>query len=218
MIAATIKAYLFRQYADDENLQAFIDAYNLATQSLFIDWFNSINLPIYTGLSGPLLAWVGFGLYGMPQAALESQPTPAIGAYNTTPYNTLAYNEDTQQTQTVYGITDDVYKRILTWNLYKGDGKRFCVRWLKRRIMRFILGTDGVDPQPYYGFALGCENTTPVSITVVNEVLTVKLFAATFTALGVQLVPNILQIFSAAFLSGGVLDLPARYTYVVAID
>lgn len=217
MLQQTINAYLFRQYADDENLQAFADAYNLATQELFIDWFNSVNLPIYTGLSGDLLAWVGLGLYGLPKTALESPRSAAIGAYNTTAYNTLAYNEDVTPQQTIYGISDDVYKRILTWHIYKGDGKRFCVRWLKRRIMRFILGTNGVDPQPYYGFSLGTENTTPVSVTVINEVMSIKLFTATFAALGAQLTSNILQIFAAALL-GGALDVPARYQYTVQIE
>jgi len=33
----------------------------------------------------------------------------------------------------------------MTWNLYKGDGKLFSTTWLKRRVMRFLLGVNGVD-------------------------------------------------------------------------
>ena len=42
-------------------------------------------------------------------------------------------------------VTDDVFKRILTWHFYKGDGKNFSVRWLKRRIWRFLQGANGTD-------------------------------------------------------------------------
>src|SRR5208283_808909 len=43
-------------------------------------------------------------------------------------------------------VDDDVYKRCLTWHFYKGDGKYFSVRWLKRRVMRFLIGTNGSSP------------------------------------------------------------------------
>jgi hypothetical protein len=42
-------------------------------------------------------------------------------------------------------VSDDLFKRIMTWNFYKGDGYYFTIPWLKRRIMRFLTGVDGVD-------------------------------------------------------------------------
>jgi hypothetical protein len=33
----------------------------------------------------------------------------------------------------------------MTWNFYKGDGYYFTIPWLKRRIIRFLTGIDGVD-------------------------------------------------------------------------
>ena len=56
-----------------------------------------------------------------------------------------------------FPTTDDIYKRMLTWHFYKGDGKTFSVRWLKRRVMRFLLGMDGVDQ--------GTDDTSPVSVS-----------------------------------------------------
>ncbi|WBA60278.1 hypothetical protein [Citrobacter sp. 21OH12SH02A-Citro] len=42
-------------------------------------------------------------------------------------------------------VSDDLFKRIMTWNFYKGDGYYFTIPWLKRRIIRFLTGVDGVD-------------------------------------------------------------------------
>ncbi|STX01610.1 Uncharacterised protein [Kluyvera ascorbata] len=33
----------------------------------------------------------------------------------------------------------------MTWNFYKGDGFYFTIPWLKRRVLRFLTGVDGVD-------------------------------------------------------------------------
>jgi hypothetical protein len=38
---------------------------------------------------------------------------------------------------------DDLYRRILTWHFFKGDGNYFSTRFLKRRIWRFLYGTNG---------------------------------------------------------------------------
>ncbi|EFS0967437.1 hypothetical protein HYB28_002684, partial [Salmonella enterica] len=43
-------------------------------------------------------------------------------------------------------VPDDYFKRILTWNFYKGDGSHFCINWFKRRLARFIHGANGIDP------------------------------------------------------------------------
>ncbi|MHB8817312.1 MAG: hypothetical protein ACYDAE_29170, partial [Steroidobacteraceae bacterium] len=215
MLTTTIPAYPYQQYADDDDIQAFFAAYNSATQT-YVDWFASVGLPFYPGLSGALLDWVAEGLYGIERTSLAQTQTSAVGLLNTEVLNSEPLNFFSAPTTSYYNITDDIFKRILTWNFYKGDGKRFCMKWLKRRVMRFLVGTNGLDPNPLDpSFVVGPENTQAISVTVVNDVLTVTINGAYISSL-VQLQPNILGIFEAAFL-GGVLDLPAQYTYAVNV-
>lgn len=143
----TIPAYLYKQYEDDDDLQAFFAAYNQLAQA-FVDWFNTIDLPIYTGptINGALLDWVGAGLYGMPRPTLANGQNLVAGPFDTYEFNTLAFNEITiTPIVNIYQTDDDTYKRILTWHFFKGDGRVFDVRWLKRRILRFLLGVNGLD-------------------------------------------------------------------------
>lgn len=138
-----IPSYLYQEYADDEDLQAFVAAYNAMAQQ-YVDWFNAVGLPVYTGLSGDLLDWVAQGLYGMPRPSLLSGLNLDEGPLNTYAFNTIAYNQRKNVgPQNVAATSDDVFKRIITWNFYKGDGKTLNVRWLKRRIMRFLTEADG---------------------------------------------------------------------------
>lgn len=215
MRTTTLKSYLYQQYADDDDLQGFVAAYNAATQTV-IDWFNQIGLPYYPGLNGPLLDWVVAGLYGLQRTPLASPLTPAQGMLNTVPLNTLVLNGFVPSSQTFYNLTDDVFQRILTWDFYKGDGKRFSTRWLKRRIMRFIVGVNGVDPQPSQpGFVIGAESTLAVGVLIAGGVVTVSINQTLLTLLA-QITPGILTLFKLAF-EGGNLDLPVAYTYVVNI-
>jgi hypothetical protein len=134
---SNLASYLYQQYADDEDLQGFVDSQNDAAQT-YLDWFNSAALPYYPNLTGDLLNWVMKGLYGLDRTQLASPKTPASGMLDTVLLNTFTLNEYVASTQTFYSINDDVAKRILTWDFYKGDGKHFSVRWLKRRVMRFL--------------------------------------------------------------------------------
>ena len=52
---------------------------------------------------------------------------------------------------------DDLYKRSLTWHLQKGDGQYFNIRWLKRRVMRFLIGVNGTSPH--------IDNTDRISVS-----------------------------------------------------
>lgn len=143
----TIPSYLFQEYADDENLQAFVDAYNSIAQG-YIDWFNQCPLGLYTSpfINGPLLDWVGEGVYGIKRPILTTTATTRRGGYNANAYNTIFYDgEYYSRTQTASIATDDIYKRVMTWHLYKGDGQQFCLQWLKNRISRFINGVNGSD-------------------------------------------------------------------------
>lgn len=213
VLSQTINAYVYRQYADDDDVQALNTAYNQATQT-YLTWFNTVDLPFYPGLTGELLDWVAEGLYGLKRTSLAYPVTAlAVGPLNSAPLNTIPLNYF-DSIQTIYTLSDDVFKRILTWNFFKGDGKRFCMRWLKRRIMRFLVGTNGIDPRPWVpGFVVGAENTTPIGVVVSSGTLTVTISQSQLSSL-VQIQPNVLPLFEAAFL-GGILELPAQYTYAV---
>ena len=145
-----IPSYLYEQYDDDPDLQAFVQAFNGLGQS-YIDTINGLNLPIYTApnITGALLDWVAQGLYGMQRPYINSGSINFIGAINTYALNypKLAINGDLDVNNIVSTlVSDDIFKRILTWHFYKGDGKVFNLQWLKRRIMRFLLGADGAAP------------------------------------------------------------------------
>jgi hypothetical protein len=135
----TVLSYLYQQYQDDLDLQAFIKAYNDYTQR-YVDWANQINLPIYTGLSGKLLDLIGAGVYGLPR--------PIIGNPSGAIYNSFNYNQANYGSGAILSVTatDDVYKRILTWKLYRGDGFYMSIGWLKRRVKRFLIGINGTAP------------------------------------------------------------------------
>ena len=66
------------------------------------------------------------------------------------------------------GRSDDIYKRVLTWRLYKGDGRQFTVTWLKRRVARFVFGVDGSDPPIHetYGVGVAFVGGNVVNITL----------------------------------------------------
>jgi len=55
--------------------------------------------------------------------------------------------------------SDDVYRRILTWHFYKGDGNYLSIRWLKRRVWRFIYGKNGWGPSYAFDPLLGAPHS-----------------------------------------------------------
>ena len=143
-----LASYLYVEYQDDDDLQAFVASYNSIAQA-YLNWFNQINLPVYTGapIAGAILDWVGAGLYGVVRPALASGQSAILGPYNSSMYNQVAYDERVIVGPTdVVATSDDIYKRIITWNYFKGDGRVFNIRWLKRRIERFLFGTNGSAP------------------------------------------------------------------------
>lgn len=219
MRLTTIKSYLYVQYADDDNLQAYVAAYNGCTQA-YVDWFNTVCLPYYPGLTGDLLDWVAEGLYGEVRVPLASPVTPAEGMLNTEVLNSLTplgmLNSYVPPSQTVFNLSDDLFQRVITWNFFKGDGKRFTQSWLKRRIMRFIMGANGIPPTPDLpGFTIGAETTSPVSVVISGGLLTVAIDQSLLSLLA-DVDPTVLQLFRLAFL-GGVLDLPVQFTYACNI-
>lgn len=199
MLSQTIGSYLYFQYQDDPTLPAFIEAYNAMTQT-YVTWFNTINLPVWTSptISGPLLDWVANGIYGIPRPVLTTSSSSVTGPIATF---AIATNPIAARTEVDSGTatiaTDDIYKRVMTWNLYKGDGMQFTTAWLKRRIARFLAGQNGVDP--------GIEDTFNVSIAEAPGTFTITLPTG---GVSVQLQ----QCFA-----NNVLSLPFQYTYEVYI-
>jgi len=158
-----IPMYLYQEYSDDDDLQGYIEAVNDEQQN-FVDTFNALNLPIYTGpiVHGALLDWVGEGVYGMPRPWLTTGVHVLVGPLNTWGCGItqmaelpLVYEEMLPAINMIYQVmpypitatTDDIYRRVLSWHFYKGDGKYFNLRWLKRRVWRFCYGMDGTGPE-----------------------------------------------------------------------
>jgi hypothetical protein len=172
-----IPSYLYQEYADDDDLQAFVDSYNALAQG-YHNWFLFTPLGLYTapGISGALLDWIGQGIYGISRPTLASQTSSITAGYNSVTYNTIPYNGLVFSENGSSSIaTDDIYKRVMTWNLYRGDGQVFTIGWLKNRINRFLNGVNGSD------YAVLEE---PPSITVSGNVFTVTAFGnSSFNAL-----------------------------------
>ena len=197
----TIPAYLYQQYIDDENLQAFVASYNTLAQQE-VDWFNQLNFPVYAGnpqVVGNVLDWVGAALYGYPRPVLASPNTQYIGAIATAWIMQLSIMGLTETgSGGVFVTSDDIYKRVLTWYLYRGDGMQFNIKWLKRRIMRFIYGVDGTD------FII--DQTYPVSITMSGDAVTISLIGT----------PGFISSVFSSAVASGILALPPFYTYSVS--
>lgn len=282
-VLKTIPSYLYVQYNDDDNLQAFVASYNQLAQN-YVNWFNTINLPIYTEptITGQLLDWVAAGIYGQVRPTLSAPSITTISGslnsveYDTTEYNQLDYAVTNGQsfatasasgtgsvatltfsgslvipvgtivsvagvsptsyngtvivtassagsisysssatgsqtvsgtiTVSVYNTTDDYFKRILTWNFYKGDGTVFNMRWLKRRIVRFLNGVNGVD--------VSCADTSNVSVVIANDPVTSRptVFNITVANGGTSATILIAAIQSRA------VNLPFQYTYNVTVS
>ena len=147
MLEDIIRSYLYTQYNDDDNIRAFVTAYNTMAKNIY-DWTKNANLPIFVGgyNAGDQLRWIARGIYGVKPPVLSSGRQLVIGAFNTFTFNSVPFNtrKVINQSQQVV-VSDDLFKRIMTWNFYKGDGFYFTIPWLKRRIMRFLTGINGVD-------------------------------------------------------------------------
>ncbi len=147
MLEEIIKSYLYTQYNDDDDIRAFVSAYNALAQDVYT-WMLSANLPIFVGgyNAGDQLKWIAEGIYGVKHPILVSSKQTTYGPYNSITFNQLPFNgrkRVVSSDQVV--VSDDLFKRIMTWNFYKGDGYHFSIPWLKRRVMRFLTGVDGVD-------------------------------------------------------------------------
>ncbi len=146
-LADIIKSYLYQEYQDDETLQAFVSAQNDLAQG-YLDWFNQTPLGVYTNpnINGPLLDWCAQGIYGISRPTISNTSNSITGEMASLPMGLGTMGVLTvTQSGTAIVANDDIYKRLLTWFLYRGDGKQVSILWLKRRIARFIYGTYGSD-------------------------------------------------------------------------
>jgi hypothetical protein len=142
-----VPVYVYGQFADDPDIQAFFAGLNTTAQG-YVDWFNNTPIGVYTNdsISGPLLDWTATGIYGIKRPVISTLTTRSIGQVNSYAVNTLAANRHLiRRSGTVSVATDDIYKRVLTWHLYLGDGRQMSVQWLRRRIARFLYGENGAD-------------------------------------------------------------------------
>ena len=146
-LQTVVPAYLYAQYSDDANMQAFVGAFNGLAQG-YLDWFNQNPLGVYTNpnMTGQFLDWVGTELYGIPRQVTGSESVSPVGYYGSSAYTELPYADlEVNYSGSSQAVSDDIYKRFLTWNLYLGDGKQMSIPWLIRRIARFLYGVNGAD-------------------------------------------------------------------------
>lgn len=142
-----LPSYLYAQYSDDADLQAFVASFNSIAQG-YLDWFNATPLSVYTStaIAGDLLDWIGQGIYGITRPVYVESSLITYGQIGSFPNNSLEINGFVSiQGGTSYTLSDDYYKRLMTWILYRGDGFQASVPWLKRRVARFLNGENGVD-------------------------------------------------------------------------
>jgi hypothetical protein len=231
----TIPSYLYQEYSMDDDLQAFVASQN-SMQNDIVDTFNGLNLPNYTQypISGALLDWVAAGLYGMLRPSLSSGIFKVLGPYNTTEYNTLVYNGyEKLYPDQIVTTDDDIFRRILTWHISKGEGKNFSIQWLKKRIMKFLIGENGKNPNidqtyqisitfgPNYNvtirFVLGSRTITGGAMYNQNDfqynTVLYNQLDSTYVAFGN--LPSMTTFAEAV--ASGVLELPFQFTYNVVI-
>jgi hypothetical protein len=234
-VTKPIPSYLYQEYSDDDDLQGFVAAYNSMMQDI-VDTFNGLNLPNYTSpiITGALLDWVAQGVYGFSRPSLLSGKYKTFGPYNTGGYNTQVYDWWQLKFPDIVSITnDDLFKRILTWHVSKRDGKYFNIEWLKKRIMRFLFGVNGTQPNidnsyqvsitfgPNYEctirFVTGIRTLTGGALYNQNKFTYNTMTYNSSTSTHVTLTPlPYIDMFQEAVQSG-ILELPFQFNYTIVI-
>ncbi len=201
-----LPAYVYQQYSDDANIQAFNAAFNGLAQ-VYQNWFNTIGLPVYntTQIRGALLDWVAEGVYGLSRPSLPYGSLEGVGPLGTWEPGTWVLGTFKEVgAVNLFATSDDIFKRILTWYFYKGDGQQYSTTWLKRRIMRFLTGTRGQTPD--------ISNTYPISLVYTGGGAAV----ITITYDGVIITQAIANTFSAAVQSAAI-PLPFQMLFTVSV-
>lgn len=227
-ITSTIRSYPYSQYSDDADISAFFGAYNALSQAN-LDAVNGYQLPIYLNQTGNLLDWAASSIYGVFRPSLSSGGPRSVGPLNTFEFNTESFDAFSRVNSSTNYIADDLtYQRIVQWNTFKGDGFQFTIRWLKRRVERFLRGA--IFPDQTYEVSVSFATATNVLIRV-SETNTVLTGGAFFggallggtIALGEAITspsshaPTALASALKAAINSGVLELPFQYTFTVQI-
>lgn len=227
MFQQVIPAYLYEQYNDDADLLAFVNAYNTLAQG-YVDWFNNTPLALYTSanVTGALLDWAATGIYGIPRPVISSLTTKTAGALNSLPMNTASLNKHTiRRGGNAQPASDDIYKRVLTWILYKNDGIQPSLQWLRRRVARFLYGANGSDVsldevlnvsivQPTI-LAVGSMATVPMNTRAMNTRVARSQKAA--RTLDIQIPASPIATQFASLLTQGYLPAPFQVSYRVSL-
>lgn len=228
-ITSQIPAYVYTQYADDDNIAAFFYAYNQLSRAN-LDAINGYELPIYLNQTGNLLSWAASSIYGVFRPSLSSGGPRAVGPINTFQLNAEEFNQSHFVNSSKSYIADDLtYQRIIQWNTFKGDGFQFSLRWLKRRVERFLRGD--IFPDQTYEVSVKFSGPTSVLITVSNS--NVKIVGGAFynganfggmnmafnqaTFVASTHAPTALASALKAAVNSGILRLPFQYTFAVQI-
>jgi hypothetical protein len=221
-------AYVYGQYSDDPDIQAFFAAINQLGQG-YLDWFLQTPLSVYTNdaINGSLLDWVGEGVYGISRPVVSTLTTTTKGQVASYAVNTLALNRHLiTRSGTVSVATDDIYKRVLTWHLYLGDGRQMSIQWLRRRVARFLFGADGTDiPVSYLQQVsitqpplppIGALNTVPINTAALDTHRRRTALAAHSLVITIPTSP-VAQIFQV-LLSQGYLSVPFQVQLSVVLQ
>ncbi|MDF7675085.1 hypothetical protein PT277_05140 [Acetobacteraceae bacterium ESL0709] len=196
------KPHPYNQFTDDEDIAAFFTAfYKIARQT--ISWMAEHPFAFYVGpqLTGGFLNYCTYCLYGQFRYKISYvQVQHYTGSINEEEINIKSIDEETI-TKTYLGtsISDDLHKRITTWNFYKGDGLNFTIPWLKRRVMRFLTGDNGHTGK--------FNNCVPVSVGVNAHEVTITISPGNWDS-------NLVDILSK-IINNGILNMPPMFLFTV---
>lgn len=198
-LTAIAGAYLYQEYQEDPDLAAWWASRNGLTQG-YLNWWNGTPLALYTSpnVSGALLDWIGNGIYGIARPVISQSSTQYTAGLNSLALNSDALNGNKYRTSgTATVASDDIYRRVMTWWLWRGDGRYMNVTWIKRRVMRFLTGANGSDMMA---------GAVPPSVQVSGNNLTINI------------PPQALAVTLQQLLADGYLLLPFPYTASVTIS
>lgn len=199
-----LAAYPYQEYADDPYINAFFEAFNELAQE-YTDWYNQIQLGDWTNpnITGDLLDWIALGLYGLERPLFPIGAGLFKGTIDTYAWAEMPELADAafQAPTGFLTATDDIFKAYMTWVMYLGDGKRFNVRWLKRRVKRFLTYGQGPIDQTY-DISVIFQGNNQVLIRLLNQ--------------GESYDPNAVQALILG-VSSGILTLPFQYSFSVEL-
>jgi hypothetical protein len=134
-----IKPYCYYQYGKYPDVQAIVESYNIDLQA-FIDALQGLNFPFYRSLQGDLLDWCANSVFGLKRPVI-STGNATLGSFaGQVISNSLVTNGFLKGESSIgfQKLSDDLFKKVIAWHVFKRDGIDFNIAWLKKRIARFI--------------------------------------------------------------------------------